>query len=902
MTHRADANKGSVGSVTLGRSQRNLVAVLAAILFPTFVGLGYLVSEFRDSTERTTRDFAAATARDTVVLSAHDHSVTLFSIAQEAFAHPSRRADLYAQYTALVKYLDSLHSTYHALLGQAPEEVRQSLHEKFEHYWELPLKLAEFSAIVFKLEGQVSTRPRRTAVPLARPKGRSGAGQEETYLPDANEFFRSTRVRLDEVLRAELAEDMIQTRNSRSYVEQITYRGFIIAFFLLGVGVTLAVVLTRRGRQFEERTRRYVTLLEYSMNPIQVVDNSGKTRYVNPAFERWVGAPMGEIVGRPAFDRVRPLLQSITEGSFWALVYETVSRGQAWSGEVEVQKQSGEKAYTMLIISPVVNAAGELLECISIHHDVTESRELARKFQESQENYQNIVESSLDGIVIIHDGRLVFVNASAVRIFGYDSADEMKELSFAKTIAPSSRFLSLEEGQRHLIGEDFLRNHEIKGVTKQGKIIDLEVNAKLVAWNGEPGVHASIRDVTERKLLERELALWLWEQETLSTIDRQLVSSVDLQTVLNTICFQAKMLTRSDWSGVMMVDRATNQVRWRAVKGNQVPLREEPFELGKAHLVIIQKREPYVMKDFGLSPELPTEEFPPFGEENIVSAARFPLIVDHEIRGQLVVGYRQHHDFSPREIRLLSSLAEKSSIALANAQLYDNLLARERELELLSGARSRAQEEERRRIAREIHDSLGQMLTAIKFSIEILEDTVDVQDDENRQRIADIKSLLDNAMAEAREISYNLMPSVLVDFGLVPAIQLLCEQFAKRNNLKVYVHTSGVDNRLDPTMEIGLYRIAQEAQNNIAKHAAAQEVNVQLIGTPKNIRLMVEDDGKGFRVHRPDPRAGKRHGMGLVSMRERAASFNGTFALDSSLGRGTEIIVEIPLTDLHDNG
>jgi signal transduction histidine kinase len=174
---------------------------------------------------------------------------------------------------------------------------------------------------------------------------------------------------------------------------------------------------------------------------------------------------------------------------------------------------------------------------------------------------------------------------------------------------------------------------------------------------------------------------------------------------------------------------------------------------------------------------------------------------------------------------------------------------------------------------------------------------VDVQDDENRQRIADIKSLLDNAMAEAREISYNLMPSVLVDFGLVPAIQLLCEQFAKRNNLKVYVHTSGVDNRLDPTMEIGLYRIAQEALNNIAKHAAAREVNVQLIGTPKNIRLMVEDDGKGFRVHRPDPRAGKHHGMGLVSMRERAASFNGTFALDSSLGRGTEIIVEIPLTD-----
>ena len=903
MTHRADAKKMSLGSVKFSRSQRNLVAVLAVILFPTFVGLGYLLSEFLDSTERTNRDFAAATARDTVVLSAYDHSVSLFYVAQEAFTHPSKRGHLYATYTDLAKSLDSLRSTYQALLVLAPDDARQLLREKFEYLWQSCNELVELSENVFKPGGQASSRSSLTSVPPPQPRGKSSVGQqEETFLPDANNFFKLMRARLDEVLRAELAEDMMQVRNSHSYVEQITYRGFFIAFFLLGVGVTLAVVLTKRGRQFEERTRRYETLLEYSMNPIQVVDKSGVTRYVNPAFERWFGAPMGELIGRPSFENVKPLHQDTAQGSFWAMVSETVSLGQAWSGEVEIEKQGGERVYTMLIISPVVDEAGKLLECISIHHDITESRELARKFEESQEKYQNIVESSLDGIVIIQDGRLEFVNPSAVKIFGYGSADEMKQLSFSQTIAPSSRFFTLDENQHHLIGEDILRNYEIKGVTKQGKSIDLEVNARLVPRNGKPAIQASFRDITERKLLERELALWLWEQETLSTIDRQLVSSVHLQTVLNTICFQAKMLTRSDWTGVMMVDLAANQVRWRAVKGNHVPLSEEPFQLGKVHWSIVQKREPFVMNDFGSNPELPIEEFPPFQEERIVSAVRFPLIVDHEIRGQLVVGYRQHHDFSPREIRLLSSLAEKSSIALANAQLYDNLLARERELELLSGARAKAQEEERRRIAREIHDSLGQMLTAIKFNIEILEDAADLQDEENRRRIGDIKSLLDNAMAEAREISYNLMPSVLVDFGLVPALQLLCEQFSKRNNLKVYVHTSGINSRLDPTMEIGLYRIAQEALNNVAKHAAAREVNVQLIGSPKSIRLMIEDDGEGFRVHRPDPRSGKRHGMGLVSMRERAASFNGIFTLDSSPGRGTEIIIEVPLTDSHDNG
>jgi signal transduction histidine kinase len=157
-------------------------------------------------------------------------------------------------------------------------------------------------------------------------------------------------------------------------------------------------------------------------------------------------------------------------------------------------------------------------------------------------------------------------------------------------------------------------------------------------------------------------------------------------------------------------------------------------------------------------------------------------------------------------------------------------------------------------------------------------------------------------MAEAREISYNLMPSVLVDFGLVPAVQFLVEQFSKSSHLNVHIHVSGVENRLDPSIEVGLYRIAQEALTNITKHAEATTVNIQLLGDSKSIRLTVEDDGKGFLINRLEPRKDQRHGMGLVSMRERAASFNGLFMLDSRPGRGTEIIVEIPHMAVEING
>lgn len=152
------------------------------------------------------------------------------------------------------------------------------------------------------------------------------------------------------------------------------------------------------------------------------------------------------------------------------------------------------------------------------------------------------------------------------------------------------------------------------------------------------------------------------------------------------------------------------------------------------------------------------------------------------------------------------------------------------------------------------------MLTTIKFNVEILEDAVHLDKDQDLQRVMDTQMLLDN------------------------------------------FHSSGAVERLEPTMEIGLYRIAQEALNNIAKHAEADEANVQLIGDSRTIRLTVDDNGKGFRIRPFDPGKGERHGLGLVSMRERTVSFNGVFTIHSMPGRGTEIIVEIPLTDSKDHG
>lgn len=510
------------------------------------------------------------------------------------------------------------------------------------------------------------------------------------------------------------------------------------------------------------------------------------------------------------------------------------------------------------------------------------------------DRFQQIVEHSLDGIITVQDGRPVYVNPATVSIFRYDSAEEMKSVSFVDLLAPASRPFAFHDPEGLSVGTTMKKNEEVRGLTKNGTIIDLEVNARVVEWNGRPAVQTSFRDVTERKKIEREQARWLWEQETLTTIDRQLVAMVDLQNVLEAISHHAKTLTRADFVGVLLVDFATNSYSWRTMKGNAHPWSSDPSALTELHKILLGTKKPVMIADFGTNRSYPAEEFPGFAREKLVSIGGFPLDVESRREGMLVVGYRNEHQFSGRELRLLASLAEKSSIAIANAKLYESLKQREQELETLTGARVQAQEDERRRIAREIHDGLGQMLTAIKFNLEILGDTFNSADGEYK-RIEDMKDLLDRVMKEAREISYNLMPSVLDDFGLSPALQLLCEQISKRTGIKVIFRSQDVSSRLEPKFEVGLYRVAQEALNNITKHAEASEVNVQIVRHTGGIRLTIEDNGKGFKVERRVLKMGQTGGMGLVGMRERAISFNGTFTIDSFPQKGTIVNVEIPL-------
>ena len=203
-----------------------------------------------------------------------------------------------------------------------------------------------------------------------------------------------------------------------------------------------------------------------------------------------------------------------------------------------------------------------------------------------------------------------------------------------------------------------------------------------------------------------------------------------------------------------------------------------------------------------------------------------------------------------------------------------------------------AQETERRRIAAELHDGVNQLLASIKFRLMHLDGKVE---GEAKELVKQGSALLDRAVKEVRRISKNLRPSELDDFGLLPAMDELVEEFRTRTKIEVEFKRRPLARRLPAQVEQAIYRILQEALANIERHARARRVAISLNVDAKFATLNVIDDGIGF-AEAQNPRTEKREGgLGIMNMRERTEALGGVFAIKSATGKGTEIIVHVKL-------
>lgn len=212
-----------------------------------------------------------------------------------------------------------------------------------------------------------------------------------------------------------------------------------------------------------------------------------------------------------------------------------------------------------------------------------------------------------------------------------------------------------------------------------------------------------------------------------------------------------------------------------------------------------------------------------------------------------------------------------------------------------SAALLEGQEEERRRFARELHDGIGQMLTGLKLHAGTIKKGV-FTDEKQRLRFEELNNLIQDTIQATRQVSHNLMPSVLGDFGLGAALTLLAAQTTQTSGTSVTVDVAPDRDQVSPVAAIGLYRIAQEALNNAVKHADAGAIHIRLQQDKKYIILTVEDDGRGFAA---TARTDERHvptSKGLDNMRTRARLLNGDLTITSQPRKGTKVSVKLNLS------
>ena len=375
---------------------------------------------------------------------------------------------------------------------------------------------------------------------------------------------------------------------------------------------------------------------------------------------------------------------------------------------------------------------------------------------------------------------------------------------------------------------------------------------------------------------------WLRHLESLNEISGALASELELEPLLGLVARRLRSLVQARIVLIALPDTEADRLRIAAADGEGTDaygLVGVELELGGTKTGRVLQRGRSERVDSVLDdPEIDQQVARRMG---VRSALYVPLIAGARPIGVVVV-----HDklgptsaFGDEDVRLAESLAVRAATAVELSQRVSRDAIR-RVVE--------AQENERARLARELHDETGQALTSVLLGLKSLDDRVETA--EGRTAVAELRELVVSTLQDVRRLAVELRPAALDDFGLVPAIERLRDLVTEQSGISVEVRSEIGDQRLSPETETTLYRIAQEALTNVVKHADARSVRMRLSRSGNRIVLVVQDDGRGF-----EPESVRDGGVGLLGMRERIALVGGRLTIESTEGAGTMLTAEVPI-------
>ncbi|MGQ9594277.1 MAG: GAF domain-containing protein [Anaerolineae bacterium] len=402
-----------------------------------------------------------------------------------------------------------------------------------------------------------------------------------------------------------------------------------------------------------------------------------------------------------------------------------------------------------------------------------------------------------------------------------------------------------------------------------------------------------LRDVTEQRRAEEALVQRNEQLSILNALAATVSGTLDLDEILTRALDEIIHAGKMEVAAIFLLQERLGDLQLRAVRG----LSEETARL-VARLGLLDGDCGGVVRtgELVVVPNLNRygrSRGPVFRQERLRSLVHVPLNARGRVLGSMCVGNRTEEGFSREDLEFLAAVGDQIALAVENACLYAEVRRKERVRSELLQKVINAQEEERKRVARELHDETSQALTALLYEVEeALEQGCSGR---TREVLEQIQQLALQTLEGVHKLIYDLRPSLLDHLGLSAAVRWLAETRLEANGVRVHLEEDPALGRLPQGVEITLFRVVQEAMNNILRHSGARNVAISLQKREDYLDLSVEDDGVGFDleevVHGPDT----SRGLGLLGMAERVHLLGGQLNVTSAPGEGTCIHAQIPL-------
>ncbi len=496
--------------------------------------------------------------------------------------------------------------------------------------------------------------------------------------------------------------------------------------------------------------------------------------------------------------------------------------------------------------------------------------------------FLEIFKTASDGIVLtdLKTGKVLATNPAAAAMHGYTPQDfcgkQIKQFIHSKSLPYFTDYPQvIKRGDVFEMLAQHIRDDQ--------SAFDVEWRAVAIKYQGRDCALALLRDVSKRITAEHQLqqrvGLRVHEQSTLLEISQTLASTLELQPDL--ILDQLGKLINYAHAILFILEDTT--LIALAVRGSGRLETAAPFRVhlnGKNTLeILFNGRRPIRIADlWGADPSAIFLRKLLKGDcttllEGVMSWMWVPLAVKDRIIGGFGIAHTERNYFTRHHSDLAMTIANQAAVTLVNAELYEH-------------AQALAALQERQRLAQNLHDAVNQSLFSAGLIAEVLPRLWEREPEVARRSLEDLRHLTRGAMAEMRALLAELRPTTLTDTELGDLLRLLANAFTGRTNIPADVSVNG-EGSLPADVQVALYRICQEALNNIAKHARAGKVEIILQVTTKGLELRVHDDGCGFKPTKVAPSG--HYGLGM--MQERSDSIGAKLAITSQPGQGTEVII-----------